>query len=426
MEIQSRDSRRRADDGVTQVVCTNVPFDAREASRFVDAGCCVDPATGLFRGWHPGDDDAATADGRFRTALRVDALLAGDWATVAAALRARGLDATLGAARLFLTAWARRYGAEYLMASTPGDLRYAAGDAALEPGWPSATRLVDEVLVPVARDLDLPLALKLGCVRRLAPDLAPCGGGDGLRRVDLRPLARLLTAQPRLKVLATLLGRADQHEACVLAQKFPNLHLYGCWWYCNNPSIIRELTSMRLEMLGTAFTAQHSDCRVLDQLVYKWRHSRAVIAEALAAQYAHLLGAGWTLTRGDVRRDARALLGGAYEEFLAKTLPCDAAAPPPALTCAPVLVNWPPIPATGTTRLPGPVAPPAPGLLDVPRRHYARRRGRASPWPRWFLLCGRASRRRARSGRTGPRARRTSRRPRPGLPPPATSLAQAA
>ena len=153
--------------------------------------------------------------------------------------------------------------------------------------------------------------------------------GDGLRRVDLRPLARLLTAQPRLKVLATLLGRADQHEACVLAQKFPNLHLYGCWWYCNNPSIIRELTSMRLEMLGTAFTAQHSDCRVLDQLVYKWRHSRAVIAEALAAQYAHLLGAGWTLTRGDVRRDARALLGGAYEEFLAKTLPCDAAAPPP-------------------------------------------------------------------------------------------------
>ena len=182
MEIQSRDSRRRADDGVTQVVCTNVPFDAREASRFVDAGCCVDPATGLFRGWRPGDDDAATADGRFRTALRVDALLAGDWATVAAALRARGLDATLGAARLFLTAWARRYGAEYLMASTPGDLRYAAGDAALEPGWPSATRLVDEVLVPVARDLDLPLALKLGCVRRLAPDLAPCGGGDGLDR----------------------------------------------------------------------------------------------------------------------------------------------------------------------------------------------------------------------------------------------------
>ena len=311
---------------VRYVVCTNVPFDADEASRFVDAGCCVDPATGRFRGYAPGAEDAATADGRFRTALRVDAVLAGDWATVAASLRARGLGATPACARLFLAAWARRYGAEYLMASAPGDLVYGAA-APLEPGWPSATRLVDEVLAPVARDLNLPLALKLGCVRNLAPDLAPCGGGDGLRRVDLAPLARLLTRHPRLKVLVTLLGRADQHEACVLAQKFPNLHLYGCWWYCNNPSIIRDVTRMRLEMLGTAFTAQHSDARVLDQLVYKWRHSRTAVAEVLAAQYAHLLGAGWALTRGAVRRDAAALLGGAYEAFLTKTLPCDAPDP---------------------------------------------------------------------------------------------------
>ena len=74
---------------------------------------------------------------------------------------------------------------------------------------------------------------------------------------------------------------------------------------------------------GTAFTAQHSDCRVLDQLVYKWRHSRTAIAGVLAAQYGHLLDAGWRLTRGDVRRDARLLLGGAYEEFLAKKLPCE-------------------------------------------------------------------------------------------------------
>jgi hypothetical protein len=27
-----------------------------------------------------------------------------------------------------------------------------------------------------------------------------------------------------------------------------------------------ELTKMRTEMLGTAYTAQHSDCRVLEQL----------------------------------------------------------------------------------------------------------------------------------------------------------------
>eukprot|EP00971_Amphidinium_carterae_P217463 4316942-Amphidinium_carterae.1 len=39
---------------------------------------------------------------------------------------------------------------------------------------------------------------------------------------------------------------------------------------------------MRVEMLGTAFTAQHSDSRVLDQLIYKWSHSRAIIAEAIS------------------------------------------------------------------------------------------------------------------------------------------------
>jgi hypothetical protein len=30
---------------------------------------------------------------------------------------------------------------------------------------------------------------------------------------------------------------------------------------------------MRLEMLGSAFTSQHSDSRVLEHLVYKWSHS---------------------------------------------------------------------------------------------------------------------------------------------------------
>ena len=72
----------------------------------------------------------------------------------------------------------------------------------------------------------------------------------------------------------TVLSTENQHELCVLARKFGNLHVYGCWWFCNNPSIISSTTRMRLEMLGTAFTAQHSDARVLDQLLYKWRHSR--------------------------------------------------------------------------------------------------------------------------------------------------------
>lgn len=102
------------------------------------------------------------------------------------------------------------------------------------------------------------------------------------------------------------------------------LHSRSCpvnRWFCNNPSIIEEITSLRIEMLGTAFTAQHSDARVLDQLLYKWPHSRAVIAKVLAGEYSKLFVSGWSPSRGEIRRDIGRLFGGSYEDFLTKSLP---------------------------------------------------------------------------------------------------------
>ena len=103
-------------------------------------------------------------------------------------------------AKAFLKAWARKYGAVYLMASTPADFAYPH-DEPKEPGWPSATDLVDDVLVPVARDLGLPLALKLGARRAMAPDLNPCGGGDGVVSADTAPLVGLCKSQGRKRVI---------------------------------------------------------------------------------------------------------------------------------------------------------------------------------------------------------------------------------
>ena len=77
---------------------------------------------------------------------------------------------------------------------------------------------------------------------------------------------------------------------------------------------------MRVEMLGTAFTAQHSDARVVDQLLYKWPHSRAVIANVLIREYSKLVESGWAPSRAEVRRDVARLFGGAYEEFMSKSL----------------------------------------------------------------------------------------------------------
>ena len=77
---------------------------------------------------------------------------------------------------------------------------------------------------------------------------------------------------------------------------------------------------MRIEMLGSGFTAQHSDARVLDQLIYKWAHSRKVISTVLTDMYTKLIETGWTVRPEDIRRDVDRLFGGAYVEFMQKEI----------------------------------------------------------------------------------------------------------
>jgi len=158
--------------------------------------------------------------------------------------------------------------------------------------------------------------LKIGAERGMNSKLG--SGGDGVAVSDVGIIKRLCQTFPKVKFLVTFLSRVNQHELTVVAQKFRNLHLYGCWWYLNNPSIIREMTHQRVEMLGTAFTAQHSDARVLDQLIYKWKHSRAVISGVLVEHYLHLFDEGWMCSQREVERDVARLFGGSYEEFLNK------------------------------------------------------------------------------------------------------------
>jgi hypothetical protein len=113
-----------------------------------------------------------------------------------------------------------------------------------------------------------------------------------------------------------MLARENQHELAVAARKFGNLMVFGCWWFLNNPSLIDEMTRLRIELLGTTVIPQHSDARVLDQLIYKWDHSRRVIGRVLTEKYSDLLAAGWPLTRTEVERDAKQFLGENFTNFL--------------------------------------------------------------------------------------------------------------
>ena len=100
------------------------------------------------------------------------------------------------------------------------------------------------------------------------------------------------------------------------ARKFRNLLVFGCWWFLNNPSLIEEMTFMRMELLGPSFIPQHSDARVLEQVIYKWTHSREIITRVLRHKYADLVEAGWVVTEEEIRRDVQKLLGGAFWNFL--------------------------------------------------------------------------------------------------------------
>ena len=255
-----------------------------------------------------------------KAALRIDSMIV-NWPAAAEAMRAAGYQTaaqvqpggfdearSFNEARRFLADWARKMKPLYLAASLPPDFHY--------PSEEMPARVLRNVVLPAAGELGLPMAMMIGVRKQVNPALRD--GGDAVGVADVTAVQNLCAENPGVKFIVTMLSRVNQQELCVCARKFGNLHLFGCWWFCNNPSIIEEMTRMRLELLGTTVTVNHSDARVLDQLVYKWPHTRAVVADVVADKYRLLFQAGWRPTEEEVRRDVRYLLGGAFEEFLAK------------------------------------------------------------------------------------------------------------
>lgn len=250
-------------------------------------------------------------DSRFLAALRIDPLLL-SWASASQRLAQWGYiekpdfsASTIDGARRFLTDWAARLNAGYVMVSLPPSFAY--------PDASETGLLLDKVVLPFCHESGLPLALMLGVKRAVNPPLELAG--DGMGRSDLQALENLCAGHSDIRFMATVLARESQHELCVIARKFRNLHIFGCWWFTNIPEVINEMTRMRLELLGFSFTAQHSDARVLDQVIYKWEHSRELIGRALVDKYQYLASVGWLPTEAEIRRDVQALFGGAFLEF---------------------------------------------------------------------------------------------------------------
>ncbi|MFZ0033621.1 MAG: hypothetical protein WAK60_01360 [Sedimentisphaerales bacterium] len=271
---------------VKYVIMTNDPFDKKEQVV-----------------WNKGGN----TDGRFKAALRIDGLL-NDFQQYSKEINNQGFKITgdkveakvISAIKDFLKAWIEKMNPVYIAASLPPDL-------SVEDGGTRA-KMILECVLPVAREYNLPFAMMIGVKKLLNPALRLAG--DGVGKADVDTVAKLARDWPDVRFLVTMLSRENQHELCVTSRKFKNLMVFGCWWFLNNPSIIREITAERIETLGLTMIPQHSDARVLDQLIYKWSHCRKIIAEVLSEKYFDIAIAGWPVTEADIKRDVNRILGG--------------------------------------------------------------------------------------------------------------------
>jgi hypothetical protein len=271
---------------VKYVIMTNDPFDKKEQAV-----------------WNKGGN----TDNRFKAALRIDGLL-NNFPQCNKEINNQGFKIasdkveanSIKAIKDFLKAWIEKMRPMYMAVSLPPDFSVDDGG--------TRAKMILECVLPIAREYKLPFAMMIGVKKLLNPALRLAG--DGVGKADVETIVKLARDWPDVRFLVTMLSRENQHELCVTARKFKNLIVFGCWWFLNNPSIIREITAERIETLGLTIIPQHSDARVLDQLIYKWSHSRKIIAEVLAEKYFDIASAGWPVTEADIKRDVNRILGG--------------------------------------------------------------------------------------------------------------------
>jgi hypothetical protein len=276
--------------GISEVVMTNDPLDPSEA---------------------PAWENGAAPDPQFHAVLRLDRILNKwdqHWQILEQqgyAVNAEGIGTSTAEVRRFLSTWCDRMQPVYMAVSLPDTFAF--------PEDSTRGRFIAESVLPVCRERGIPLSVMIGVRYLVNPALKLAG--DGVGKADLRAVEHLCVEYPDNRFLISVLSRENQHELVVYARKFANLMPFGCWWFLNNPSVVEEMTRERLEMLGASFIPQHSDARVLEQVIYKWRNTRRTLTPILANAYNLLAEDGRPVTREDIRHDITRLFRGNFEQF---------------------------------------------------------------------------------------------------------------
>jgi len=277
--------------GMSDAVMTNDPLDPDERAVWMAGGQN-----------HP----------QFHAVLRLDRILwgwSGHWEQLASegyAVDERATGKSIAEVRRFLADWHNRMQPLYMAVSLP--------DTFVFPDERSLTsELLSDAVLPSCHEFGLPMSLMIGVRRQVNPRLRLAG--DAVGKADLRSIENLCRDFPDNRFLVSVLSRENQHELAVYSRKFNNLMPFGCWWFLNNPSIVEEITKERIELLGTSFIPQHSDARVLEQVIYKWHNTRRTLAPILANAYHLLLADGAEITRQKIQRDVSRLFRGNFEKW---------------------------------------------------------------------------------------------------------------
>ncbi len=277
--------------GASDVVMTNDPLDPEERPVWMSGGQN-----------HP----------QFHAVIRLDRILWGwpqHWQQLASegyAVDERASGKSIDEVRRFLADWHKRMRPLYMAVSLADTFQF--------PDERSITsKLLSEAVLPSCREFGLPMSLMIGVRRQVNPRLRLAG--DAVGKADLRSIENLCREFPENRFLVSVLSRENQHELAVYARKFNNLMPFGCWWFLNNPSIVEEITRERIELLGTSFIPQHSDARVLEQVIYKWHNTRRTLAPILANAYQLLLADGAEITRQKIQRDVNRLFRTNFQKW---------------------------------------------------------------------------------------------------------------
>lgn len=277
--------------GISEVVMTNDPLDPDEAPLW---------------------ENGAAPDKQFHAVLRLDRIL-NKWPQHWQVLKSKGyrVEENLGGSsmaevRRFLGDWCARMKPVYMACSLPDTFEY--------PEDSLRGRLLKEAVIPSCREFDIPLSVMIGVRYQVNPAIKLAG--DAVGKANLRAVEHLCVEFPDNRFLISVLSRENQHELCVYARKFGNLLPFGCWWFLNQPSIVEEITRERIEMLGFSFIPQHSDARVLEQVIYKWKNTRRTMTPILANTYHLLAQDGRQVSREEIRRGINRLFRTNFERWV--------------------------------------------------------------------------------------------------------------